>query len=91
MLLNKLDFDSNLLQCIGDNTFRFDAMKFVLSMLSVNFKLLWDPITEVLESYAEGFAVSDFWSIYKKQLDFALEAANRHTTAQDEGHECDFF
>lgn len=91
MLLNKLDFDSNLLHCIGDKTSRFDAMRFVLSMLSVNFKLLWDPVSEVLRSFAEGFPVTDFWSIYKKQLDFALEAANRHTTAQDEEHECAFF
>ncbi|XP_065094084.1 small subunit processome component 20 homolog isoform X2 [Ochlerotatus camptorhynchus] len=91
MLLNKLEFDSNLLQNIGDNTFRLDAMKFVLSMLSINFKLLWDPVSTVLQSYAVGFAVSDFWSIYKKQLDFALEAANRHNTAQNTENECDFF
>lgn len=88
MLLNKLDFDSHLMQLIEDKTFRLDAMKFVLSMLSINFKLLWDSVSEVLQSYAEGFAVSDFWSIYKKQLDFASESANRHTVIQDK---CDFF
>lgn len=84
LLLNKLDFDSNLWKSISDKSFRFDAMRFVLSMLSVNFKLLWDPVSRVLQSYAEGFAVPEFWSIYKKQLDLVLEAVNCHYMTQDE-------
>lgn len=89
LLLNKLTFDSKLWQHIDHKAFGFDAMRFVLSTLSINFKLLWDPASQVLQSYAEGFAVSEFWNVYKKQLDFALEAI--HRPARDEEKSSDTF
>ncbi|XP_062545125.1 small subunit processome component 20 homolog [Armigeres subalbatus] len=91
MQLKKLEFESNLFQGMSDESFRLDAMRFVLSMLSVNFKLLWVPASEVLQSYAEEFVVSDFWKIYKQQLDYTLECINCPETLHDENGDDDCF
>ncbi|XP_058455453.1 small subunit processome component 20 homolog isoform X2 [Malaya genurostris] len=74
VLLKKLEFDAKFFQAIRENTFRLDIMRFVLSMFSINFKLLWEYAEEVLQSYADNFSISDFWTVYKRQLDFLLTA-----------------
>nr|XP_029728237.1 small subunit processome component 20 homolog isoform X2 [Aedes albopictus] len=84
MQLKKLEFDANLFQGMSDEAFRLDAMKFVLSLLSVNFKLLWEPASEVLTTYAEELAVADFWKIYKYQLDYALKNISCFVTPDNE-------
>ncbi|XP_053694515.1 small subunit processome component 20 homolog [Sabethes cyaneus] len=78
MLLKKLEYDSNLFQTIKNPEFQVDAMRTVISLLSINFNLLWKPASEVLLTYAEGFSVKDFWSVYKQQLNCTLEVANNN-------------
>ncbi|KAL9705380.1 hypothetical protein quinque_008898 [Culex quinquefasciatus] len=72
MLLKKLEFNTDLFQKLnGDEAFRIDALRYVLALFSVNFKLLWEPSCEVLQTYADEFAVEIFgrrtkrnWTMY---------------------------
>lgn len=68
VLLKKIEFDTKLFQSINNPEFRIDAMRVVMSLLSINFSLLWKPVSEVLQTYAERFSVTDFWNVYKQQL-----------------------
>uniref|UniRef100_A0A1Q3EYM7 Putative u3 small nucleolar rna-associated protein 20 n=1 Tax=Culex tarsalis TaxID=7177 RepID=A0A1Q3EYM7_CULTA len=71
MLLKRLEFNTDLFQTLPD-PFRIDALRYVVALFSVNFKLLWEPACEVLQTYADEFAVGDFWTPYKEQLDDVL-------------------
>ncbi|XP_058820535.1 small subunit processome component 20 homolog [Topomyia yanbarensis] len=86
VLLKRLEFDANFFQGIRENELRLDIMRFVLSMLSCNFKLLWEPAGEVLQSYAESFPVSDFWNVYKHQLDAIFNALRLNSTVEQFKH-----
>ncbi|XP_054720944.1 small subunit processome component 20 homolog [Uloborus diversus] len=44
------------------------AIQYLLGMLLVNFRLLWDPTLSVLESYAHG-TTELFWEVFGEHLD----------------------
>lgn len=76
MLLKKLEFNTDLFQKLNDDSFRIDALRYVIALFSINFKLLWEPTCEVLQTYADEFAVGDFWAPYKAQLEDLLKVIN---------------
>ncbi|XP_055540355.1 small subunit processome component 20 homolog isoform X3 [Wyeomyia smithii] len=82
MLLKKLEFNASLLQCIKKPEFRVDAMRTVISLLSINFNLLWKPASEVLQTYADGFSITDFWHVYKQQLNCTLNVVSDNSTLE---------
>lgn len=68
LLLHKLDFDSAHFKEIKNTQYAEDAIKFCIGFLHINFQLLWEPIRNVLESYASNFDTSIFWTIIHDQL-----------------------
>ncbi|XP_054739272.1 small subunit processome component 20 homolog [Anastrepha obliqua] len=56
-------------------------LRFLLGMLYHNFKFVWEPVLKLIESYAQGMSVSDFWSIYHQQLKLTAEAIDYTVTA----------
>ncbi|XP_055709541.1 small subunit processome component 20 homolog [Phlebotomus papatasi] len=49
--------------------FQWDGLKYLLGVLYINFKLLWEPTIEYIASYALNSDRKIFWKIYKDQLD----------------------
>lgn len=68
LMLQKLNFDSAQFQDIKDTEYAEDSIKFCIGFLHVNFQPLWDPIKEVIESYAANVNVNVFWKIFHQQL-----------------------
>lgn len=48
---------------------QYDVLKYLLGLLHVNFKLLWQPIVEHIEQYFLEFDNNDFWPIFKEKLE----------------------
>lgn len=46
-----------------------DIVRFLLGILFRNFKLLWEPTASLIISYSEHINSSDFWQIFKEQLE----------------------
>ncbi|XP_077356066.1 small subunit processome component 20 homolog [Festucalex cinctus] len=50
-------------------TFHQVPLRYLLAMLFVNFRPLWDAIIELLESHAKGMDNKDFWMVYYEHLE----------------------
>ena len=86
MLLQRLDFNSTSFQTLKESPYKFDAMKYCLGFLHINFQPLWKAINDVLDSYSSGFKIGDFWTIYHNQLKkcAGVVAENFSTVTTDE-------
>ncbi|XP_061662596.1 small subunit processome component 20 homolog [Syngnathoides biaculeatus] len=49
-------------------TFQQVPLRYLLAMLFVNFKPLWDPVIELLGSHARGMDNKEFWMVYHEHL-----------------------
>ena len=43
-------------------------LRYLFGALYENFKLLWDPMVELVQSYAKTMKTANFWDIFSKQL-----------------------
>ena len=43
-------------------------LRYLFGALYENFKLLWDPLVELVQSYAKTMKTASFWDIFSKQL-----------------------
>ena len=57
--LTNLSWDNPIVQAIKDEDISIGIFKFLLSQLSLNFKLLWEPTFQVLESHDAGTKTSE--------------------------------
>jgi U3 small nucleolar RNA-associated protein 20 len=44
------------------------ALHFLIAHLYVNFTLLWEPVMQLIKSYADGLLKEDFWEVYGPHL-----------------------
>lgn len=47
---------------------KFDALKYLLGYLYVNFNLLWKPLTELIHAYAAEMDLAEFWPIFERKI-----------------------
>lgn len=52
-------------------------MRFLIGSLYNNFKLLWEPLCDLIASHANGLERAQFWEIYKDELVLASERTGR--------------
>ncbi|XP_067674264.1 small subunit processome component 20 homolog [Haliotis asinina] len=72
--LRKLDY--KLVQPnIPVGPFEKVPLYYLLGSLYVNFKLMWEPVRELVKSYAVGMEQNVFWSVMGDQLQLAAERA----------------
>ncbi|XP_071112967.1 small subunit processome component 20 homolog [Haliotis cracherodii] len=74
--LQKLDY--KLVQTnIPIGPFEKVPLYYLLGSLYVNFKLMWEPVRELVKSYAVGMEQDVFWSVMGDQLKIAAERAEK--------------
>uniref|UniRef100_A0A3Q2YK22 UTP20 small subunit processome component n=1 Tax=Hippocampus comes TaxID=109280 RepID=A0A3Q2YK22_HIPCM len=56
-------------------TFQQVPLRYLLAMLFVNFKPLWDTVIELLGSHAKGMDNKDFWVVYHEHLEMVAVQA----------------
>ncbi|XP_077450300.1 small subunit processome component 20 homolog [Stigmatopora argus] len=76
--LRKLRHDlvQNCLPQGPHGTFQQVALRYLLAMLFVNFKLLWDVVIELLGSHAKEMDNKEFWLVYYEHLEKVAEIEN---------------
>ncbi|XP_072235229.1 small subunit processome component 20 homolog [Leuresthes tenuis] len=59
-------------------------LRYLIAMLFVNFRPLWDAVIELLVSHARGMDNKDFWGVYHEHLEMVAELAEKELHEDDE-------
>lgn len=58
-------------------------MNFLFGNLYINFKLLWEPVSKLIVSYAKMLPVGQFWPIFSDQLHLAVAQIETGVSIKD--------
>ena len=70
--LQKLRFSAGFYDALPENC-REAALLYLSGMLCVNFSPLWDPVIEIIASFAQSSNVKHFWKFFNELLNTAAE------------------
>ncbi|XP_071357681.1 small subunit processome component 20 homolog isoform X2 [Trachinotus anak] len=65
-------------------TFQQVPLRYLIAMLFVNFRPLWDAVIELLVSHARGMGNKDFWAVYHEHLEMVATLAEKELRENDE-------
>ncbi|XP_032444903.1 small subunit processome component 20 homolog isoform X2 [Xiphophorus hellerii] len=68
-------------------TFQQVPLRYLIAMLFVNFRPLWDAVIELVVSHARGMENKDFWGVYYEHLEMVAEMAEKELGVTDDGEE----
>ncbi|KAM3588219.1 uncharacterized protein V6R79_024222 [Siganus canaliculatus] len=68
-------------------TFQQVPLRYLIAMLFVNFRPLWDAVIELLVSHARGMDNKDFWRVYHEHLEMVADLAEKEL--QEDGEDDD--
>lgn len=77
-MLNKIAFNSTQYTLAKDTDFHLYALNYMLGVLYVNFKLLWEPVTEFIAGYGNALTAEDFWPIFHDALQSSFLNAKKN-------------
>uniref|UniRef100_A0A8C4I8L6 Small subunit processome component 20 homolog n=1 Tax=Dicentrarchus labrax TaxID=13489 RepID=A0A8C4I8L6_DICLA len=69
------------------NTFQQVPLRYLIAMLFVNFKPLWDAVIELLVTHAKGMDNKDFWKVYHENLEMVAGLAEKELLEDGEDDE----
>ncbi|XP_076578925.1 small subunit processome component 20 homolog [Chaetodon auriga] len=58
-------------------TFQQVPLRYLIAMLFINFRPLWDAVIELLVSHARGMDNKDFWRVYHEHLEMVAGLAEK--------------
>uniref|UniRef100_A0A3Q3Q499 Uncharacterized protein n=1 Tax=Monopterus albus TaxID=43700 RepID=A0A3Q3Q499_MONAL len=64
------------------DTFQQVPLRYLIAMLFVNFRPLWDAVIELLLSHARGMDNRDFWKVYYEHLEMVASLAEEEYSLQ---------
>ncbi|KAL4717980.1 hypothetical protein ACJJTC_013019 [Scirpophaga incertulas] len=76
-ILQKMTFNTTQYTLAKDTDFHLFALKYMLGVLYINFKLLWEPICDFIAGYGNALATDQFWPIFYKALEASFENAKK--------------
>ncbi|XP_075932289.1 small subunit processome component 20 homolog [Anarhichas minor] len=65
-------------------TFQQAPLRYLIAMLFVNFRPLWDAVIELLVTHARGMDNKDFWRIYHEHLELVAGIAEKELREDEE-------
>ncbi|XP_070710114.1 small subunit processome component 20 homolog [Pempheris klunzingeri] len=68
-------------------TFEQVPLRYLIAMLFVNFRPLWDAVIELLVTHARGMDNKDFWRVYHEHLEMVAGLAEKELQENDEEDE----
>ncbi|XP_075973802.1 small subunit processome component 20 homolog [Anticarsia gemmatalis] len=77
-LLQKMTFNTTQYALAKDTDFHLYALNYMLGVLYVNFKLLWEPVTEFIAGYGNALNVDDFWPTFHSALESSFLNAKKN-------------
>ncbi|KAF7667571.1 hypothetical protein LDENG_00057170 [Lucifuga dentata] len=70
-------------------SFQQVPLHYLIAMLFVNFRPLWDAVIELLVSHARGMDNKDFWRVYYEQLEMVAGLAEQELKESSDDDEAD--
>ncbi|CAN9508305.1 unnamed protein product [Ophioblennius macclurei] len=70
-------------------SFQQVPLRYLIAMLFVNFRPLWDAVIELLVSHARGMDNKDFWKVYYEHLEMVAGLAENELQEDDSDDEED--
>ncbi|XP_049868874.1 small subunit processome component 20 homolog [Pectinophora gossypiella] len=77
-MLQKMAFNTTQYALAKDTEFHLFALNYMLGVLYVNFKLLWEPVTEFIAGYGNALTVDEFWPVFHKALESSFVNAKKN-------------
>ncbi|XP_059182433.1 small subunit processome component 20 homolog [Centropristis striata] len=68
-------------------TFQQVPLRYLIAMLFVNFRPLWDAVIELLVTHARGMDNKDFWRVYHEHLEMVAGLAEKELQEDSEDDE----
>uniref|UniRef100_A0A1X7SSB8 Uncharacterized protein n=1 Tax=Amphimedon queenslandica TaxID=400682 RepID=A0A1X7SSB8_AMPQE len=76
--LSKLKYSSNLFSSLSNDIIEV-PLRFLLGQLYINFTLIWDPVIDLISSYASSSEIIElFWSTFSEVLQYSSSKALDH-------------
>ncbi|XP_056312047.1 small subunit processome component 20 homolog [Danio aesculapii] len=73
--------------CLPKGAFHEVPLRYLIAMLFVNFRPLWDAVIELLESHAKEMDNKAFWKVYYEHLEMVDGLAEQELQEEDEDDE----
>lgn len=77
--LAKLNSDKPQMIMCNKTDFRTVPLRYLCGVLYMNFKLLWSPVSAIIETHAHGLAVGEFWDVFGGELKNARGRINKES------------
>ncbi|XP_029350573.1 small subunit processome component 20 homolog isoform X2 [Echeneis naucrates] len=68
-------------------TFQQVPLRYLIAMLFVNFRPLWDAVIELLVTHARGMDNKDFWAVYHEHLEMVAAFAEKELRENEDDDE----
>lgn len=70
--LQKMAFNTTQYGLAKETEFGLFALNYMLGVLYMNFKLLWEPVGEFIAGYGNALPVDEFWPTFHKALELSF-------------------
>ncbi|KAG6462208.1 hypothetical protein O3G_MSEX013121 [Manduca sexta] len=77
-MLQKMTFNTTQYTLAKDTEFHLFPLNYMLGVLYVNFKLLWEPVSEFVAGFGNTLTVDEFWPTFHTALQTAFLNAKRN-------------
>lgn len=74
-ILQKMTYNTSQYELAKKTEFHLFALNYMLGVLYINFKLLWEPVGEFIAGYGNALSAEDFWPTFYKALESSFENA----------------
>lgn len=75
--LQKMAFNTTQYTLLKDTSFPLYPLNYMQGVLYMNFKLLWEPVIELIAGYGNMLPVDEFWPVFHKSLVCSFENARK--------------
>lgn len=76
-MLQKMTFNTTQYTLAKETEFGLFVLDYMLGVLYMNFKLLWEPVSEFIAGFGNALTVDEFWPVFYKALSISFENARK--------------
>lgn len=77
-ILQKMTFNTTQYTLAKDTDYRLFALNYMLGVLYINFKLLWEPVSEFIAGYGNALPADEFWPPFFNALQSSFLNAKKN-------------
>ncbi|XP_023944634.2 small subunit processome component 20 homolog [Bicyclus anynana] len=77
-LLQKVAFNTTQYELAKETDYHLYALNYMLGVLYINFKLLWEPVVEFIAGYGNALNADEFWPTFYKALESSFVNAKNN-------------